>query len=278
MANNIIKLSCITPNTYREIVKHFKDKNIYFHTYQLKEERAFRVVIKHLHYTTDIHEIKRELSALGHKVRNITNLRHRQTKDPLNIFFIDLEPAYNNKEIYNLTAIQNKIIYVEPPHTNTNIPQCTRCQHYGHTQRYCNKQYACVKCGGKHNTSSCTKSRDTPAKCVLCGGAHPANYKGCQHYHSILHGSNPHRLNQTPQTPTSQHDHHPTPSPTNPPQPQHLQQQRSYASVVSNVPKTADDQNTALQSLLNELKTLFTQLLNQNTMILSMLTTLINKH
>jgi hypothetical protein len=117
------------------------------------------------------------------------------------MFFIDLEPAYNNKEIYNLTAIQNKIIYVEPPHTNTNIPQCTRCQHYGHTQRYCNKQYACVKCGGKHNTSSCTKSRDTLAKCVLCGGAHPANYKGCQHYHSILRGSNPHRLKHVPPTP-----------------------------------------------------------------------------
>jgi dihydroneopterin aldolase len=29
MANNIIKLSCITPNTYREIVKHFKDKNMF---------------------------------------------------------------------------------------------------------------------------------------------------------------------------------------------------------------------------------------------------------
>jgi len=53
LANNIIKLSCSTPSTYRAIVKNFKEKNIYFHTYQLKEERAFRVVLKHLHYTTD---------------------------------------------------------------------------------------------------------------------------------------------------------------------------------------------------------------------------------
>jgi hypothetical protein len=96
MANNIIKITSTTPNTYRAIVKHFKEKNVYFHTYQLKEERAFRVVLKHLHYTTDPEEIKRELLDLGHEVRNITNIRHWQTKDPLNLFYLDLEPAPNN--------------------------------------------------------------------------------------------------------------------------------------------------------------------------------------
>jgi hypothetical protein len=201
LANNVIKLSCSTPTTYRAIVKHFKEKNIYFHTYQMKEERAFRVVLKHLHYTTDTEDIKKELLDLGHVARNITNVRHSQTKAPLNLFFIDLEPAPNNKEIYNLRAIQNRIILVEPPRRNTNIPQCTRCQQYGHTQRYCNKPHACVKCSGKHETSAYTKPRDTPAKCVLCGGSHPANYKGCQHYRTIIHGYNPHRINHAPQIP-----------------------------------------------------------------------------
>jgi len=149
LANNVIKLSCSSPTTYRTTVKHFKEKNIYFHTYQLKEERAFRVVLKRLHYTTDTDDIKRELHDLGHVVRNITNVRHRQTKEPLNLFFIDLEPAINNKDIYNLTAIQNRIIHFEPPRASTIIPQCTRCQQYGHTQRYYNKPYACVKCSGQ---------------------------------------------------------------------------------------------------------------------------------
>jgi hypothetical protein len=80
LANNVIKLLCTSPTTYRTLVKHFKEKNIYYHTYQLKEERAFRVVLKHLHYTTDPDDIKRELHGLGHFVRNITNVRHRQTK------------------------------------------------------------------------------------------------------------------------------------------------------------------------------------------------------
>jgi hypothetical protein len=46
LTNNVIKLTCKTPDTYRSIVKHFKKHDIYFHTYQLKEERAFRVFLK----------------------------------------------------------------------------------------------------------------------------------------------------------------------------------------------------------------------------------------
>jgi len=79
------------------------------------------VVIKHLHYTTDLDDIKNEIRILGHEVRNIINVKHRQTKEPLNTFFIDLEPAKNNKDIYAAKAIQNKIIHIEtlihPEHT-----------------------------------------------------------------------------------------------------------------------------------------------------------------
>jgi hypothetical protein len=92
---NVTKLACSIPDTYRAI--------IYYHTYQLKEDRAFRVVIKDLHYTTDLEDIVNELRILGH-VRNII-IKHRQTKEPLNIFFIDLEPAKNNKDIYEVKAI-----------------------------------------------------------------------------------------------------------------------------------------------------------------------------
>jgi hypothetical protein len=47
---------------------------MYFHAYQLKEEGAFRVVLKYLHHTTDPELISQEQSALGHTVRNIINI------------------------------------------------------------------------------------------------------------------------------------------------------------------------------------------------------------
>jgi hypothetical protein len=93
MANNVIKLTCTTPDTYRNLMKHFKEKGIYYHTHQSNEERAYRVVLTpgRRHPTGTVFP--------GHVARNIVNVHHRLTKEPLNLFFVDPEPASNNKDI-----------------------------------------------------------------------------------------------------------------------------------------------------------------------------------
>ena len=110
VANKVIKINCVAQKTHRKLVRYFKYNNIFYHTYQLKEERAYRIVIKYLHHSTDTEDIKQELFELGHNVRNIINAQHRTTKEPLNVFFVDLEPAEKKKELYNIKALQNKII------------------------------------------------------------------------------------------------------------------------------------------------------------------------
>jgi hypothetical protein len=37
LANNVIKINCMIPGTYRKLVRYFKDNNIFYHTYHLKE-------------------------------------------------------------------------------------------------------------------------------------------------------------------------------------------------------------------------------------------------
>jgi hypothetical protein len=58
LANNVIKIVCLTPDTYRKIVTHCMERNVHYHPYQLMEERAFRVVLKHLHYSSNLEVIK----------------------------------------------------------------------------------------------------------------------------------------------------------------------------------------------------------------------------
>ena len=187
LTNNVIKINSVTPETYRNLIKYFKETNTYYHTYQLKEERAYRIVIKHLHHSTDTEDIRQELLELGHNSRNIINAHHRITKEPLNLLFVDLDPAENNKEIYKITALQNKIVQIDPPRAKkNNIVQCMRCQQYGHTKSYCNRPFLCVKCGGQHNSKECKMSKDTPATCALCGGNHPGNCRECEHCHNML--------------------------------------------------------------------------------------------
>jgi len=36
------------------------------------------------------------------------------------LFFVDLEPVENNKEIHNIKALQNKIIQTKPPRVKKN--------------------------------------------------------------------------------------------------------------------------------------------------------------
>ena len=108
LANIIIKFNCTTPDTYRNLIKHFKENGIYYHTYELKEERAYRVVLKYLHHSTDVEDILQELHDLGRKVRNVINVHYRITKETLNLFFVDLETAGNNKNIYHTMALQKK--------------------------------------------------------------------------------------------------------------------------------------------------------------------------
>ena len=67
-----------------------------------------------------------------------------------------------------------------------------------------------------------------------------------------------------------------TTTPYSPPQhPQ--QQQRSYADVASNRAQPVEEPMTILKAFLEDLKGLFAQLLQQNSMIINMLTTFLSK-
>ena len=173
-------------DAYRKLTKLLKNLSANFHTYQLKQKRSFRVVLRNIHHSVDLDELKFELQNLGHEVTNISNIKHRISKNSLSLFFIDLKQKANNKEIYNVNPLLNSIVKFEPPlERKKEVVQCKRCQRYGHMQKYCNYNFRCVKCAGNHPTDQFTKSPETPAKCIHCQGEHPANYKGCSAYKSL---------------------------------------------------------------------------------------------
>jgi hypothetical protein len=223
------------------------------------------------------------------------NIQHKQTKDPLSLFFVDLVPQANNKEIFNLQVLGNSKITIEAPHKRQNIVQCQRCQAYGHSKTYCTKPYQCVKCGGQHDSKDCTKPRHQPAKCALCGEDHPANYKGSSVYKNLVAT----RSNQTrvanvyQQHPASYLNHQRptiTPPTSNKQPPPHLNSfntnipvqsgQYTYAQITKNNQTSVLEQPTLAEQLaayLNEFKTMFSQLISQNSMILNLLTTFISK-
>lgn len=281
LANDVVKINPKTIEAYRSLVSYLRAHNVVFHTYQAKQDKAYRVVLRHIHHSVPTNDIKEELQQLGYKVRNVANVLQRKTRDPLNLFFIDLEPGDDNKKIFDLQYFMHMKITVEPPRKIKSVPQCTRCQNYGHTKAYCTHPYACVKCGGPHSSVTCTKTRDTPATCALCEGSHPSNYKGCRVYKDLQNLRNNARTAQPTNAQTQM----------NPQQIRPANQNVSYAqalrSNINNVPQSqppAHNQNTSevntdisLSIFLQEFKVMFTQIMQQNSMIMNLLNTVVTK-
>ncbi|KAF0773850.1 Uncharacterized protein FWK35_00003114 [Aphis craccivora] len=55
----------------------------------------------------------------------------------------------------------------------------------GHARRFCGHRPRCVKCGGDHLTSECSKDSSCPAKCALCRGDHMVNFKECSSFKTL---------------------------------------------------------------------------------------------
>ncbi|KAE9521414.1 hypothetical protein AGLY_018181 [Aphis glycines] len=163
-----LKLQTYSPISYRSVVSYLKNTYVSFHSFQLKEEKAYRVVIRNMYHTTETSLIKQELLNKGFVTRSITPVTNKLTNTPLPIFIIDLEPCPTNSDIFKLTSLCYTKIKVETPHPKKEIPQYHRCQNYGHTRSYCNHSPRCVRCAEQHESTVCTKDHSSPAKCALC--------------------------------------------------------------------------------------------------------------
>lgn len=74
----------------------------------------------------------------------------------------------------NINYYKVKIV----PYTSNAVAQCFNYQGYGHSSLCCSLEPKCVKCAQSHAFKTCTKPRDTNAKCANCDGNHTANYRG----------------------------------------------------------------------------------------------------
>lgn len=261
---------------YSAITKLLVEKKTMFHSFPFKDARAFRVVLKNVHHSADTEEIKEALKEKGHDVRNIHNILNR-AKKPQPMFFVDLEPKANNREIYQIQLLSNMRLNFEPPRQKREIPQCMKCQRYGHTKHYCHHPARCVKCAGNHETAICPRnSKDRDVLCVLCEGNHPANYRGCVIYKELQAKRYPPMRNRNAD---SQQAAQPPPRPSSSTRPglsyaQVTREQNQQQQFLNNLNQP---ENSQPSSDMCELKKMMKGLMEQVGTMLNLLTTLIVK-
>lgn len=179
LGKDTIKVNVKDGDKYRDVSKMLCESSFVWHTYENKQIRPIKVMVKNLHNTCKPESIKNYLIAKGFKIIEVVNKRSFKTKLPLNMFMLTFDNEESIKNIYEISYILGCKVEVHPIKTSKLIPQCKKCQSYGHTQKYCAKEARCVKCAGKHHTMECKKPDNEQPKCVHCGEAHPANYRGC---------------------------------------------------------------------------------------------------
>lgn len=179
MSGQSVKINAKDDNSYRAITSHLSQNKYCWHSYENKQERPIRVMAKQLHFSCEPEKIVEYLSDKGFKIIEAVNKLRWKNKEPLNMFMLSFEKNEDIKKIYGIKCILGCKVEIQALKTSKLIPQCKKCQAYGHTQKYCSKEPRCVKCTGKHLTRDCTKPTDAKPKCVHCGEAHPANYRGC---------------------------------------------------------------------------------------------------
>jgi len=151
----------------------------------MQENKAFRIVIKNLHSITYTSEIKSAIEELGFPARQVSNVLHKITKSKLPLFFVDLEPTETNKDIFEINSLLHTKIKIGESYKRRELIQCQNCQEYGHSKTYCAYPPRYVRFVAQHPSSTCTKLRESHAKCALGNGDHPVNYKG-YHVHKDL--------------------------------------------------------------------------------------------
>lgn len=179
MSGNCVKINSCDEESYRCITKALTDNNCMWHSYENKQERPVRVMVKKLPYSCKPERIIEDLTNKGYKIEDAVNKLSWKTKEPLNMFMLTFNNQEEIRNVFNIKYILGCMVEIQPIRSTKLVPQCKRCQAYGHTHKYCAKEPRCVKCTGKHLTKDCRKPAEDKPKCVHCGEAHPANYRGC---------------------------------------------------------------------------------------------------
>lgn len=233
-----VRINLNESTDFRKLTKFYDENNIEYHTFHNPDNTMLSVVIRNIPISITEKEIQDELSKMF-SIKKVVRLLNRE-KNPIPICAVDLENNENASKIFNLDKFMHAIVTVEQRRRPRDIPQCTRCQRYGHTKNYCRLKPRCVKCTGHHLYSECPKRPNEAPTCINCGGNHSANYKGCKYYTDLKQkiASNTQRITRQPNITNSQ----PTPIQTSQPTPtqssnftQSTQNHtRSYANVTQN--------------------------------------------
>lgn len=169
------------PREHHKILTILNKNKIEYYSYDVDTLRPVKVIVKYIPIDTTTDDIRNDLNLKNLPFVNIARLMVPKDgrRVPSNLLILTI-PRHATDAYYKLTNLCHYRVTVTE-YIRQDIPQCHRCQYFGHSSAVCNRIARCVRCGDNHEGAPC--AADT-CKCANCGAAHPSNYRGCPAYNA----------------------------------------------------------------------------------------------
>ncbi|CAH4037196.1 unnamed protein product [Pieris brassicae] len=151
ISRNQLKVLSVNLDIYKKVITVIQEHGLIGHTFNRKDQKCYRIVIRNLHHTTPLLLSKRmaTIEESGNiVVGEIINVKFGPDKKPTSTFFVNLLQRLCYGASRDIRFIYHQAVTIEEPRKRSTVVQCQRCQQYGHTKNYCMKPYRCVKCAG----------------------------------------------------------------------------------------------------------------------------------
>lgn len=252
------KINVQNENDYKTLSALLNENDYSWHTYENKQNRPIKVMANKLHHSVSPDQIVQDMIKRGYKIIEATGKLKYKTKQPLNMFMLSFRHDESVDKIYEIRDILGYRVEILPLRKSKLVPQCKKCQAYGHTQKYCAMEPRCVRCTGKHLTINCDKPKTEQPRCVHCGEGHPANYRGCMVAKEMQKLKEKRTKKTTlPKQPQRNYQQIPATSIN--------EAQKSYSQAVSDKPEISNESQNQKQSQNDLIQTTLQQIMQKLT-------------
>lgn len=158
---NVSNIITTNNESYNDVKNILKDLNKQYFTYTPKDLKPLTLILGGIHRNYNIEEVTAELKSLKFKSEStrITTIKvcSQQKKFLHEVnpqYIVQFSPTSIPTDIKQITHILHQKVYWTLPKSN-GLPQCYRCQRYGHTATNCEMAFRCVKCSKDHGPKLC---------------------------------------------------------------------------------------------------------------------------
>ncbi|GFT42679.1 nucleic-acid-binding protein from transposon X-element [Trichonephila clavipes] len=171
----------------KEIINFLKETGEQFFALHPQDNKPQEIVIKGLPISTDIDDIKKDLSERGFLVNKVAQLTKLKSKFKLPIFMVELQKSPDSPDIFKLDKCCYLTVKIDTFNRRPGPTQCYTCNLFNHSSKNCHIKTRCLKCGEPHRTDDCPIRNliENPV-CINCKETgHLANSHRCAKFPKI---------------------------------------------------------------------------------------------